>query len=82
MVKEREAAAKKTQKEQQKSMAAEAKKAAKAVLKQGKALPKVKALVKTSARRSVVVPNPTLEVVLPEARKSATRTITRPQRYI
>ena len=76
------AAAKKAQKEQQKSMAVEAKKAAKAVPKPKKALPKVKAPVKVSARRSIIVPNPTVVVVVPEARKSATRTITRPQRYI
>ena len=76
------AAAKKAQKEQQKSIAIEAKKAAKAVLKPKKALPKVKALVKVSARRSIIVPNPTVVVVVPEARKSATRTITRPQRYM
>ena len=77
MVKEREAAAKKAQKEQQKSMAAKAKKAAKAVLKRKGASSKVKALVKTSSRRFVVILNPIVEVVVPEARKTATRTITR-----
>ena len=59
-------------------MAAEAKKAVKAVLKQRKALPKVKAPVKTSTRRSILIPDPTVVVVVPEARKTATRTITRP----
>jgi len=59
-------------------MVAEAKKAAKAVSKQRKALLKVKALVKTSTRRSVLIPDPTVVVVVPEARKTATRTITRP----
>jgi hypothetical protein len=63
-------------------MVAEAKKAAKAVPKPTKALLKVKAPVKVSARRSVIVPDPTVVVVVPEARKSATRTITRPQRYM
>ena len=76
------AAAKKAQKEQQKSIVAEAKKATKAMLKPTKALPKVKALVKVFAQRSIIVPNPTVVVVVLEARKSATRTITRPQRYI
>ncbi len=78
MVKEREAAAKKAQKEQQKAIAAKAKKAAKAMPKQRKALPKVKAPVNMSARRSVLIPDPTVVVVVPEARKTATRTITRP----
>ena len=63
-------------------MVAEAKKAAKAVSKQRKALLKVKALVKTSTRRSVLIPDPTVVVVVPEARKTATRTITRPQRFL
>jgi len=52
------------------------------MLKPTKALPKVKALVKVFAQRSIIVPNPTVVVVVLEARKSATRTITRPQRYI
>ena len=45
-------------------MAVEVKKAIKAVLKPIKALPKVKALVKVSTRRSIIVPNPTEVVVL------------------
>ena len=76
------AAAKKAQKEQQKSIVAKAKKAIKAMPKPTKALPKVKALVKVFAQRSIIVPNPTVVVVVLEARKSATRTITRPQRYM
>ena len=59
-------------------MVIEAKKAAEAVLKRTKAPPKVKAPVKISARRSVIIPNPRVEVVVPEASKTATRTITRP----
>jgi len=52
------------------------------MLKPTKALPKVKALVKVFARRSIIVLDPTVVVVVPEARKSATRTITWPQRYM
>ena len=52
------------------------------MLKQRKALPKVKALVNTSARRSILIPDPTVVVVVPEARKTATRIITRPQRFL
>jgi hypothetical protein len=63
-------------------MAVEAKKATKAVLKQRKALLKVKAPVKTSARRFVTIPDPIVEVVVPEARQTATRTISRLQRYL
>ena len=63
-------------------MVAKAKKAAKAVLKPKKALLKVKALVKVFARRFIIVLDPTVVVVVPEARKSAMRTITRPQRYM
>ena len=63
-------------------MVTKAKMAALTVPKLPKALPKVKALVKVSARRSVIVPDPTIIVVVPEVRKTATRTITRPQRYI
>jgi len=52
------------------------------MLKPKKALFKVKALVKVFARRSIIVPNPIEVVVLQEARRTATRTITRLQRYI
>jgi len=51
------------------------------MLKLTKALLKVKALVEVFARRFVIVLNP-IVVVVPEARKSATRTITWPQCYI
>jgi Skp family chaperone for outer membrane proteins len=80
--KQRAAAAKKAQKEQQNCMVTKAKKAAPTVPKLPKALLKVKAPVKVSARRSVIVPDPTVVVMVPEARKTATRTITRPQRYM
>ena len=63
-------------------MGTKAKKAAPTVPKQPRALLKVKAPIKVSARRSIIVPNPLEVVVVPEARKTATRTITRPQRYI
>ena len=82
VVKEREAAAKKAQREQQKAIAIEAKKATKAMLKQRKALFKVKAPVKTFTRRFVTIPDPIVEVVMPEARQTATRTISRPQCYL
>ena len=82
VVKEREAATKKAQREQHKAMAAEAKKAIKAMAKRTKALPKVKAPIKTSARRSIIIPDPRVEVVVPEARKTATRIITQPQRFL
>jgi len=52
------------------------------MLKQRKALLKVKAPVKTSTRRSITIPNPIVEVVVPEARQMATRTISRLQRYL
>jgi hypothetical protein len=42
------------------------------VLKLIKALFKVKALIKVFARRFIIVPNPIVVVVVPEARKSAT----------
>jgi len=58
-------------------MVIEAKKAAEAVLKRTKAPPKVKALVKISARHSVIILNLKVKVVVPEASKTATRTITR-----
>ena len=82
VVKEREAATKKAQREQQKAIVVKAKKATKAILKQRKALLKVKAPVKTFARRFVTIPDPIVEVVVPEARQTATRTISRPQRYL
>ena len=63
-------------------MGTKAKKAAPTVLKQPRALLKVKAPIKVSARRSIIVPDPLEVVVVPEARKTATRTITCPQRYI
>ena len=59
-------------------MGTKAKKAAPTVLKQPRALPKVKAPVKVSARRSIMVPDPREVVVVQEARKTATRIITRP----
>ena len=80
--KARAAEAKKALKEQQNSMGTKAKKAAPTVLKQPRALLKVKAPIKVSARRSIIVLDPLEVVVVPEARKTATRTITRPQRYI
>jgi len=63
-------------------MGTKAKKAALTVLKQLRALPKVKALIKVFARRFIIVLNPLEVVVVPEARKTATQTITRLQRYI
>jgi hypothetical protein len=59
-------------------MGTKAKKATPTVLKQPRALPKVKALIKVSIRRSIIVPNPLEVVVVPEARKTATWIITRP----
>jgi hypothetical protein len=63
-------------------MGTKAKKAALTMPKQPRALPKVKALIKVSIRRSIIVPDLLEVVVVPEARKMATRIITRPQRYI
>ena len=76
--KARVAEAKKALKEQQNSIRTKAKKATSTVLKQLKALFKVKAPIKFFARRSIIVPNLLEVVVVPEARKTATRTITRP----
>jgi hypothetical protein len=59
-------------------MGTKVKKAASTVLKQPRALPKVKAPVKVSIRRSIIVPDLREVVVVPEARKTATRIITRP----
>jgi hypothetical protein len=46
------------------------------MLKPTKALFKVKALVKVFAQRFVIILNLIIVIVVPEARKSATRTIT------
>ena len=76
------AAAKKALKEQQKSTAQQAKKAASNMPKRIKALPKVKALVQVSTRRSVVVPDPGVVAMVVGARKTATRTINLLQRFM
>ena len=47
------------------------------MLKRTKAPLKVKALVKIFTRRSIIIPNLKVEVIVPEASKTATRTITR-----
>ncbi|KAE9364869.1 hypothetical protein N431DRAFT_497269 [Stipitochalara longipes BDJ] len=80
--KEQAAAAKKALKEQQNHMGTKAKKATSTMPKQPRALPKVKAPVKVSIRHSIIVPDPREVVVVPEARKTATRIITRPQRFL
>jgi len=76
------AAAKKALKEQQKSTAQQAKKAASTMPKRTKALPKVKAPVQVSTRHSIVVPNPGVVAMVVGARKTATRTINLPQRFM
>ena len=76
--KEQAAAAKKALKEQQNRMGTKAKKAAPTVLKRTKALHKVKAPVKVSVRRNVVVPDQGVVVMGGGVRKTATRTITLP----
>jgi len=81
MAKELAAAVKKALQEEQNSTALKAKKAAPTVSKQLKLAPKVKALVKLSSRRSVVVLAPSVVDVVVEARRIATRTITRPARF-
>ena len=47
------------------------------MLKRKKVPFKVKALVKIFTRRSIIIPNLKVEVIVPEASKTATRTITR-----
>jgi len=81
MAKELAAAVKKALQEEQNFIAPKAKKAAPTVSKQPKLAPRVKALVKLSLRRSVVVLAPSVVDVVVEARKTATRTITRPARF-
>ncbi|PMD31228.1 DDE-domain-containing protein [Hyaloscypha variabilis F] len=81
MAKELAAAVKKALQEEQNSTAPKAKKAAPTVSKQPKPAPGVKAPVKLSSRRSVVVPAPSVVDVVVEARRTATRTITRPARF-
>jgi hypothetical protein len=46
------------------------------MLKGPKAFPKVKALVPVSTRRSIVVPDPRVVVIVVRERKTATRKIT------
>jgi len=76
------AAAKKALKEQQKSTAQQAKKATSTMPKRTKALPKVKAPVQVSTQCSVVVPDPGVVAMVVGARKTATRIINLPQRFI
>ncbi|PMD31317.1 hypothetical protein L207DRAFT_519567 [Hyaloscypha variabilis F] len=81
LVKELAAAAKKAQQAQPNPTTPRAKKAAPTVPKPPKSAPRVKAPLKLSSRRSVIVPAPSAVEVVVEARRTATRTITRPARF-
>ncbi len=72
---------KKTPKKQLNSTVPKAKKAALTVLKQTKAPPKTKALIKVSARRSVVVPDQGVVTLVVVVTKTSSHTITLPQRF-